>query len=100
MSTLKFARTISRTLFAAVVTAGLLPALALAGPVDINRADAPTIAKELTGIGDARAKAIVAYREKNGSFKTADELSKVKGIGAKVIEKNRANIRLGEAVKK
>jgi competence protein ComEA len=73
---------------------------ALAGPVDINRADAATIAKELNGIGASKAKAIVEYREKNGSFKTADDLSKVKGIGSKMIERNRANIRVGEVPKK
>jgi competence protein ComEA len=72
----------------------LLPALAWAGPVDINKADAATIAKELKGIGLSRAQAIVAYREKNGAFKSADELRKVKGIGAKVLEQNRQNIQV------
>ena len=67
--------------------------LAWAGPVDINKADAATIAKELQGIGLSRAQAIVAYREKNGAFKSADDLRKVKGIGAKTLERNRANIR-------
>lgn len=71
------------------------PLMASAGPVDINRADAATIAKELDGIGPSRAQAIVQYREKNGPFKSADELRKVKGIGDKVLEQNRANIRLG-----
>jgi competence protein ComEA len=78
----------------AVVALGVLHGVAVAGPVDINRADAATIAKELQGIGAERAKAIVEYREKNGAFKSADELAKVKGIGAKVVEQNRANIRL------
>ena len=54
-----------------------------AGPVDINHADAATIAKELQGIGPSRAKAIVTYREKNGAFKSVDELRNVKGVGAK-----------------
>ncbi len=72
---------------------------AFAGPVDINRADAATIAKELEGIGPSRAKAIVEYREKNGPYKSADDLGKIKGIGAKAIEKNRSNIRIGEAKK-
>jgi competence protein ComEA len=77
-----------------------MSAAALAGPVDINRADADTIAKELVGIGPAHAKAIVEYREKHGAYKTADDLSKIKGIGTKAIDKNRANIRFGEVPKK
>ena len=72
----------------------LVPVLVWAGPVDINTADAATIAKELQGIGLSRAQAIVAYREKNGAFRSADELRKIKGIGAKVLERNRANIKL------
>lgn len=72
----------------------LLPAFSWAGPVDINKADAATLAKELNGIGMSRAQAIVAYREKNGAFKSAEDLLKIKGIGARVVEANRANIRL------
>lgn len=75
----------------------LLPVLAWAGPVDINTADAATIAKELQGIGLSKAQAIVAYRDKNGSFKNAEELRKIKGIGAKTLERNRANIRMETA---
>ena len=82
----------SKLIAALIVT--LLPALVWAGPVDINTADAATIAKELQGIGPNLAQAIVAYREKNGAFRNADELRKIKGIGAKVLEKNRANIKL------
>ena len=67
---------------------------ALAGPVNINTADAATIAQELKGIGLKRAQAIVEYRTKHGPFKSADELSLIKGIGTKVIQKNRADIRL------
>jgi competence protein ComEA len=78
----------------------LVPLMAWAGPVDINKADAATISKELQGIGLSKAQAIVSYREKNGAFKTAEDLLKVKGVGAKTLERNRANIRLestGEA---
>ncbi|HEY4366061.1 MAG TPA: helix-hairpin-helix domain-containing protein [Steroidobacteraceae bacterium] len=77
-----------------ILIASIAPMLAWAGPVDINKADAATIAKELNGIGLSKAQAIVTYREKNGVFRSADELRKVKGIGAKTLERNRPNIRL------
>lgn len=64
-----------------------------AGPVDVNTADAPTIARNLKGIGLVRAQAIVDYRTRNGPFRSADELALVKGIGPKMIENNRADIR-------
>lgn len=70
---------------------------AWAAPVDINTADAPTIAKSLKGVGKKKAEAIVAYRKQNGPFKSADDLSKVDGIGAATVEKNRANITLSSA---
>ncbi len=77
-----------------VLIATCVPLFALAGPVDINKADAKTIAKELDGIGLSRAQAIVDYRQKNGAFKSVEELRKVKGIGAKTLEQNRSNIRV------
>ena len=73
-----------------------LPLLAYAGPVDINTANAETISAELKGVGPAKAKAIIEYREKHGPFKTADDLSLVKGIGDRTVEINRANIRIGK----
>ncbi|MFO7305337.1 MAG: helix-hairpin-helix domain-containing protein [Gammaproteobacteria bacterium] len=82
------------------LVASLLPLSVWAGPVDINTADAATIARELEGIGLSRAQAIVEYREKHGAFKSVEELRKVKGIGAKTIELNRANIRLGAVAPK
>ncbi len=87
--------------------AGLLAAICsfplLAGPVNINTADAATLARELNGVGISKAALIVEYRESHGAFKTADDLAKVKGIGKMTIEKNRENILLGskkEVVKK
>lgn len=78
---------------------GLLPALTHAGPVDINTADAATIAQELNGIGASRAKAIVEYREKNGRFASPEDVLKVSGIGPQVLKLNRDNIRTGQAAK-
>ena len=80
-----------------ILIAACLPVFAWAGPVDINKADAKTIAKELDGIGMSRAQAIVDYREKNGAFKSLEDLRKVKGIGTKTLEQNRSNIRLDGA---
>jgi competence protein ComEA len=67
---------------------------AFASPVNINTADAQTIADSLGGIGIKKAQAIVDYRDKNGVFKTIDDLARVSGIGAKTIEKNKADILL------
>ncbi len=67
-----------------------------AGPVNINTASAEQLT-ELNGVGLAKARAIVAYREQNGAFKSADQLANVKGIGLKTVEKNRANIAVAAA---
>lgn len=68
------------------------PMLAIAGPVDINTADAETISAELQGVGLTKAQAIVEYRETHGPFKSLEDLTMVKGIGARTVEINRANI--------
>ena len=65
-----------------------LSAFAYAAPVNINTADAQALSKNIKGVGLKRAEAIIAYREKNGSFKTVEDLTKIKGIGAKLLEKN------------
>jgi competence protein ComEA len=73
----------------------LLAPLVQAEPVNVNTADATALAKALNGVGPAKAKAIVSYREKNGPFKSVDQLAMVDGITQKLIDKNRADIRLG-----
>jgi competence protein ComEA len=75
----------------------LLPMLAVAEPVNINTADAATLSRELKGIGETRARAIVEHRAQHGPFRSVDELALVKGIGPKVIEQNRANLRVDRA---
>ena len=57
--------------------------------VDINRADAATMIANWKGIGEKKAKAIIAYRKKNGPFASINDLSNVKGIGEGLIKKNR-----------
>ncbi|VAW56281.1 hypothetical protein MNBD_GAMMA07-1168 [hydrothermal vent metagenome] len=72
----------------------LYSGLAWSGPVNINSADALTLAKELTGIGEKKAQAIVRYRDQNGPFTNIEALTNVKGISAKIIEKNKADLNL------
>lgn len=78
----------------------LLPLLALAGPVNVNTADAETISKSLEGVGLSKARAIVDYRQKHGPFKSANDLSLVKGIGDRTVELNRENILVAPSGKK
>jgi competence protein ComEA len=74
--------------------ASMVPMVAWGGPVNINSADASTLARELDGIGPAKAQAIVEYRQKNGPFRSPEDLLKVQGIGDRVLEQNRGNIRI------
>lgn len=78
----------------------VVPWIALAGPVNVNTADAETISAELKGVGLSKARAIVEYRRKHGPFKTADDLSLVKGIGERTVELNRSDIQVSSAKKK
>ena len=66
-----------------------------ADSVDINSADAPTLAAGLNGVGMKKAEAIIAYREANGPFADADALANVKGIGEKTVEHTREAISVG-----
>ena len=72
-----------------------LSAFAYAAPVNINTADAQALSKNIKGVGLKRAEAIIAYREKNGEFKTIEDLTKIKGIGFKLLEKNVGTIIVG-----
>ncbi|WP_373001746.1 ComEA family DNA-binding protein [Marinobacter sp.] len=59
--------------------------------ININTADVATLAS-LNGIGQSKAEAIVAYREANGPFAVTADLTKVKGIGERTVEKNAARL--------
>lgn len=70
--------------------AGLVFSINLwAAAININTADAETLADGLVGIGPVVAAKIIADREQNGPYETVDDLQRVKGIGSKTIEKNR-----------
>ena len=60
--------------------------------VDINTADAETLAAVLDGVGLVRAREIVAYREMFGAFRAIEELTAVQGIGPATVERNRHKI--------
>jgi competence protein ComEA len=76
-----------------------IPVLAFGAQVDINTADAETISAELNGIGLTKAKAIVEYRQKHGPFSSAEDLSLVKGIGERTVEKNLSAIKVSKPKK-
>jgi competence protein ComEA len=85
-----------RSITSLLLSAGLVLCsfTATAGPVDINTADASTLARELNGVGPSRAQAIVAYRNEHGPFKSVDDLALVKNIPRKLIENNRDMLRV------
>ena len=89
----KFTTLIQSLLLSLALTASAFAA----GKVNVNPADAAAIASALNGVGEAKAEAIVAYRQANGPFKSAEQLAEVKGIGLKTVEKNRDLIDVGQA---
>ncbi len=76
------------------VALALASKVVFAGAVNINTADAKTLAKELVGIGPAKAEAIVKYRAEKGPFKSPEELRKVEGVGEATYEHNKASIKV------
>ena len=85
-----------RTIFASLLLSLLmLGGAAASDKVNINTADAETLARVLTNVGPSKAEEIVAHRAANGPFKSADELATVKGIGLATIERNRDRIEVG-----
>ncbi len=88
-----------KNLFLIVKTLALSALLAssafAAEKVNINTADAGTLDRVLIGVGPSKAEAIVVYRKQNGAFRSADQLTGVKGIGLATVEKNRDRIMLG-----
>ncbi len=63
------------------------------GKISINNATKEEL-MTLSGVGEAKANAIISYRDENGGFKTLDELKKVTGIGDSMYEKIKDNITL------
>ena len=57
-----------------------------AGLVNLNTADIQTL-KTLSGIGDSKAQAILAYREEHGGFSSIEEVMQVPGIKESIFSK-------------
>ena len=62
--------------------------------VNINTATQAEL-ETLQGIGPAKAKAIVDYRNKKGPFKLPNDLEKVNGIGPGIMKRLRKDITVG-----
>ena len=94
-------KNLTDTLTAVCAALILLAAASVSGTesprVNVNTADAAAIASRLTGVGKKKAEAIVAYREANGRFDAPADLTKVKGIGPSIVEKNAGRIVVSEA---
>ena len=80
-----------KTLLKSAMLAAVVLSGAAFAKVNINTASVEELAR-LNGIGEAKAKAIVEYREANGAFASMEELVKVKGIGDKLLEKLRDDL--------
>lgn len=76
-----------KKLFMIVILSFLFTGIALAA-VNINTASQAEL-ESLQGIGPAKAKAIIEYREQNGSFTSIDDLANVSGIGSGTIKQLR-----------
>ncbi len=62
----------------------VLWAVGMVKPVDMNRASEEEL-QALPGIGPVLAKKIVDYRDKNGYFRTLQDIMEIKGIGPKLL---------------
>lgn len=83
-----------KKLYALILLFVLSCGIAWAEMVNINTATMEELSS-LNGIGESKAAAIIEYREKIGPFKSVDQITEVKGIGSKILEKIRDDISVG-----
>ena len=81
----------------AILMAGLAGAEQTSEGVNINTADAATLARVLDGVGLKKAEAIVAHREAHGRFDSPEDLARVKGIGEATVRRNADKIRISDS---
>lgn len=65
----------------------------LTGVVNINTASAEEL-QLLPGVGESRARAILATRKQQGGFSKVEDLTQVKGIGSSMLERMRPHVTL------
>jgi competence protein ComEA len=65
----------------------------LGSKINLNSASSAQL-QQLSGVGSKKAEAIIEFRNKNGQFKTIEDIQKVKGIGPALFEKNKAKLAL------
>ena len=94
MKTWRFTSALARSAVLALILAA--GAHAEDATVDVNTADAETIARVLDGVGLTKAEAIVRYREENGRFTDAYDLTQVRGIGDATVARNEDRIAVGD----
>jgi competence ComEA-like helix-hairpin-helix protein len=73
---------------------GVQAEAAAPGAVDLNSADVASL-DALPGIGQARASAIVRYRETNGPFHAVQELARVSGFGPAALARLQGRVTVG-----
>lgn len=73
------------------------PAAVHVDTVNINTADAETLALALDGVGLTRALDIIAYREEYGDFRNVEQIQQVRGIGIATFARNRTRMRVSDA---
>ncbi len=83
-------------LFAALMVVLPMGVCAESGQININIATAEEL-QMIDGVGEVKAAAIVADRDANGAFASVDELTRVKGIGHRTVDNNRARLTVGES---
>ena len=81
----------------AILMAGFVGAEQTLDSVNINTADAATLASVLDGVGLKKAQAIVAHREEHGRFDSPEDLARVKGIGEATVRRNADKIRISDS---
>lgn len=79
------------------VLVGLFLSMPVWASVNLNTATQSEL-ESIKGVGPAKAKAIVMHREKNGAFKSVDDLAQVKGFGKASVVKLKDQLTVGEVV--